>query len=241
MNDSPSVPFVIDAAHLRRQREWSKETFGPGFRPQGITDHIRKELDEIDADPTDLREWVDVIILAFDGAWRAGWQPQEVLDAILTKQLTNRERVWPDWRLVPEGEVIEHVRDDVEWLGRPDWDDYFSGIATSVSRRADCRRARHGAVIVKDHRIVSTGYNGSPSGGPSCLAGECPRGHISKQDLPPNSADYSNCIALHAEQNAIAYADRAETAGATIYITGAPCDMCSKLIAAAGIVRIVHP
>lgn len=124
---------------------------------------------------------------------------------------------------------------------RPDWDDYFLRIAGAVAARADCRRAQHAAVIVKGRRIVSTGYNGSPAGGASCLAGECPRGLLSKADLPPNSADYSNCIALHAEQNAIAYAAHAETDNATIYITGQPCDMCSKLIAAAGIRRVVWP
>src|SRR5262249_39224816 len=119
---------------------------------------------------------------------------------------------------------------------RPDWDEYFSMLARAVSVRADCRRARHGAVIVKDHRIVATGYNGSPAGGPWCLAGECPRG-LQAQSSP----DYSNCIALHAEQNAIAYANHADTEGATIYITRKPCDMCMKLIVAAGIVDVVYP
>lgn len=85
--------------------------------------------------------------------------------------------------------------------------------------------------------MVSTGYNGTPPGGKSCLAGECPRGLLSLDELPPLSADYSNCISLHAEQNAIAYA---REPGDTIYITGAPCDMCTKLIAAAGITRIVY-
>ena len=123
---------------------------------------------------------------------------------------------------------------------RPGWDEYFLGIADAVAARADCRRAQHGAVIVKDRRIVSTGYNGSVPGGASCLAGECPRGLLSKQEKPSNHADYSDCIALHAEQNAIAFASRIDTKDATIYITGAPCDMCAKLIAAAGITRTVH-
>lgn len=124
---------------------------------------------------------------------------------------------------------------------RPTWDDYFLEIALAVSKRADCTRAQHGAVIVKNHRIVSTGYNGSVAGGPSCRAGQCPRGRLSHEQLAHNVPDYSNCVALHAEQNAIAYASHAETEGATIYITGKPCDMCAKLIAAAGIVRTVVP
>ena len=121
---------------------------------------------------------------------------------------------------------------------RPNWDEYFLGIARSVSVRADCRRSRHGAVIVKDNRVIATGYNGSEPGGPSCLDGQCPRGLESYDELPPNSADYSDCIAIHAESNAIAHATR-DTQGGTIYITGKPCDMCSKLIRAAGL-TVVH-
>lgn len=128
---------------------------------------------------------------------------------------------------------------------RPPWDSYFLDIARAVAARGDCRRAQHGAVIVKDRRIVSTGYNGSHPGGPSCLAGQCPRGLLSREQEPgvslggAGSNDYSNCVALHAEQNAIAYAARRDTEGAVIYITGQPCDMCSKLIAAAGITTTV--
>jgi len=123
---------------------------------------------------------------------------------------------------------------------RPDWDQYFLGIARAVAARADCRRVQIGCVIVgTDKRIVATGYNGSPPGGLSCLAGECPR---ALSDTPTLTPDYANCIALHAEQNAIAYADRTRTAGGTMYLSASkPCDMCSKLIAAAGIERVVTP
>lgn len=123
---------------------------------------------------------------------------------------------------------------------RPDWDEYFLGLAKAVSARADCRRAKHGAVIVSEHRIVATGYNGSVPGGLSCLAGECPRGLLSIEEVGHNHADYTNCIALHAEQNAVAHADGKECWGATIYITGRPCDMCGKLIRAAGIKKLVY-
>lgn len=127
-------------------------------------------------------------------------------------------------------------------LHRPSWDDYFEVIARSVAARADCRRAQHGAVIVDtQHRIVSTGYNGSAPGGPSCLEGACTRGLLTSEELAHNHADYTNCISLHAEQNAIAFADHRDTVGATIYITGKPCDGCAKLIAAAGIARVKFP
>jgi hypothetical protein len=103
-------PAVIDAAHLTRQREWSEITFGPGARTLGVLNHIRSELDEIEADPTDLEEWVDVVILAFDGAWRAGWEPQEIIDAIVAKQSKNEARTWPDWRTMSQDQAIEHDR-----------------------------------------------------------------------------------------------------------------------------------
>lgn len=103
-------PAVIDAKHLAHQRVWSLRTFGPGTRLLGVLDHIRKELREIEDDPTDVREWVDVIILAFDGAWRAGWEPQQIIDAIKVKQAKNEARTWPDWRTMSEDQAIEHDR-----------------------------------------------------------------------------------------------------------------------------------
>ena len=100
------------AAHLQRQREWSAATFGPGDRAQGVLDHIRKELGEIEADPGDLTEWIDVVILALDGAWRSGASPAEIIDALVAKQSRNERRQWPDWRTMPADRAIEHVRAD---------------------------------------------------------------------------------------------------------------------------------
>lgn len=97
-------------AHLQRQREWSERTFGPGPRTQGVVDHIRKELLEVIADPSDFSEWIDVIILALDGAWRAGASPQEIISGIVAKQTKNEGRTWPDWRTADPNKAIEHDR-----------------------------------------------------------------------------------------------------------------------------------
>jgi dATP/dGTP diphosphohydrolase len=105
-----SEPAVIDSAHIDNQRKWSYRTFGPGPHLEGIIDHIQKELVEIEQAPEDLEEWVDVIILGIDGAWRAGYGPQEIIDAIVAKQKKNEQRKWPDWRNVPPGKAIEHIR-----------------------------------------------------------------------------------------------------------------------------------
>ena len=104
----------IDTDHLKRQAEWSTRTFGPGPRLGGVLDHITKELDEIRADPTDLGEWVDVVILALDGALRAGHAPSNIIQAIKDKQARNEARSWPDWRTMSQDKAIEHDRADDE-------------------------------------------------------------------------------------------------------------------------------
>lgn len=96
--------------HLYRQRNWSEQTFGPGPRPEGIVDHIIKELHEILAAPGDVSEWIDVVILALDGAWRAGYSPEEIIAALIAKQTKNEKRKWPDWRTAEPGKAIEHDR-----------------------------------------------------------------------------------------------------------------------------------
>ena len=99
-------------AHLRRQRTWSEETFGPrDLRDyRGITKHIRKELDEIEREPHDIEEWIDVAILAFDGAWRAGYSPEQIVDGLFGKASKNRDREWPDWRTRNRDEPTEHIK-----------------------------------------------------------------------------------------------------------------------------------
>lgn len=101
---------AITAQDIEAQRQWSLQTFGPGPRTGGVTDHISKELEEIKSDPTDLMEWVDVVILAIDGAWRAGHSPVAIIEAYHAKQKRNKARTWPDWRTLSEDVAIEHDR-----------------------------------------------------------------------------------------------------------------------------------
>lgn len=97
--------------HLFRQRAFSLKTFGPGARTKGVLDHIRKELIEIEADPSDLGEWVDLILLALDGAWRAGFTPEEIAQGLDAKQTRNEARDWPDWRTADLGRRPLHRPD----------------------------------------------------------------------------------------------------------------------------------
>jgi hypothetical protein len=97
-------------AYYARQIEWSRATFGPALRTKGVIDHIRKELEEIAADPHDLSEWIDVIILAMDGFWRHGGTASDLMPRLLAKQHKNMARTWPDWRTMSEDSAIEHDR-----------------------------------------------------------------------------------------------------------------------------------
>jgi dCMP deaminase len=116
-----------------------------------------------------------------------------------------------------------------------DWDRYFLNMATETATRSNCMRRRHGSVIVRQRRIRSTGYNGPPSGHPHCDEGACPRARAESV----SGWGHDNCIAIHAEANAILYSSPEERDGATIYITGPPCFGCAKLIANSGITEVV--
>lgn len=118
--------------------------------------------------------------------------------------------------------------------------EYFLGIAEAVSKRSSCERSQVGAVIVDaEGRIVSSGYNDAPKGLPGCEA--CPR-RLSGC-LPGSSYDTgaTACVALHAEQNAILYANRSDLVRAYMYLTRKPCDGCLKMINGTRIRRVYWP
>lgn len=93
--------------YIQRHKNWSLLTFGEGQRTEGLCKHIAKELDEIRQSPNDLMEWIDVIILALDGAWRSGYSPVEIVNALVQKQAINFERKWVQ---SGEDEPTEHDR-----------------------------------------------------------------------------------------------------------------------------------
>lgn len=128
---------------------------------------------------------------------------------------------------------------------RPSWDNYGLALAKAASSRADCTRRQVGAVLMADdNSIVATGYNGGPSKGLSCLAGECPRGRLSHKELPadsPYDTGGGTCIALHAEWNVMLRASWEQMIGATLYVTEEPCHICKSLIAGTRISEVVWP
>lgn len=97
--------------HLKDQIEFSSKAFGPTGRLLGIVDHIRRELIEVEAEPYDLEEWVDVILLGLDGAWRAGYSPENIAKGLKAKLEKNKKREWPDWRTSHPEKAILHKRE----------------------------------------------------------------------------------------------------------------------------------
>ena len=121
---------------------------------------------------------------------------------------------------------------------RPSWETYFMEIALLVAKRSTCLRRMVGAVIVKDKRILSTGYNGAPSGVRHCIETGCLR----EQLKVPSGQRHELCRGIHAEQNAIIQAayHGVSIKDATLYCTNLPCSICCKMIINAGIRCILY-
>ncbi len=120
---------------------------------------------------------------------------------------------------------------------RPSWDEYFLEMAQLVAKRSTCLRRSVGAVLVRDKRILATGYNGAPSGLKHCIEIGCLR-----QELKiPSGERHELCRALHAEQNALIQASLhgISVKAATLYATTQPCVICAKMLINAGIKEIV--
>lgn len=127
---------------------------------------------------------------------------------------------------------------DVSTNSRPSWDEYFLEIIQLIKQRSTCIRRQVGAIIVKDKRILATGYNGAPTGCSHCLDIGCLREELGI----PSGERHELCRAVHAEQNAIAQAAQygISVAGASLYVTHQPCTMCAKIVINAGIKRIIY-
>jgi len=121
---------------------------------------------------------------------------------------------------------------------RPSWDEYFMDIAQLVSKRSTCMRRSVGAVLVKDKRVLATGYNGVPSGIRHCAEVGCLREQLNI----PSGERVELCRGLHAEQNAIIQAALygVSVKGATLYVNLHPCILCTKMLINAGIVQIFY-
>jgi len=138
-----------------------------------------------------------------------------------------------DVRLANDGSLDEFQSQIQSWVGanmsfsRPDWDEYFMGIARVVASRSNCVKRKVAAVVTADKRIISTGYNGTPRGTTNCNEGGCPR---------------CECLCSHAEENSITQAayHGVSLKGGTIYTTFSPCLQCTKMIINAGLSEVIY-
>jgi dCMP deaminase len=121
---------------------------------------------------------------------------------------------------------------------RPEWDEYFMSIAKVVASRSNCIKRKVAAIIVKDKRVISTGYNGTPRGARNCNEGGCPRCN----SMAESGTALEECLCCHGEENAITQAAYHGTSvkGATLYTTLAPCLLCTKMIINSGIAEVVY-
>ena len=121
---------------------------------------------------------------------------------------------------------------------RPSWDEYFIAITKEIAKRSTCLRRKVGAVLVKDKRIISTGYNGSVRNTPHCDEVGCIR---VKMKVPAGTR-HELCRGLHAEQNALLFAAGTGTTieGATLYCMNQPCVLCAKMLVQAGVKRVIY-
>ena len=123
-------------------------------------------------------------------------------------------------------------------MSRPSWPEYFMSITRMVAKRSTCLRRHVGAILVRNKRILATGYNGAPAGLKHCEAAGCLR----KDSSIPSGERHELCRGLHAEQNAIIQAayHGITIVGSTLYCTNKPCVICSKMLINAGIQKICY-
>lgn len=133
-------------------------------------------------------------------------------------------------------------------MSRPSWEDYYINLALAASLRSTCIRRKYGSIIVKDNRIIGTGYNGSARGDVNCIdARRCTREELNI----PAGERYEECLAVHAENNAIINSNPGDLVCATIYVAGTnykdgsyasakPCKMCARAIKNARIANVVY-
>ena len=161
------------------------------------------------------------------------------------RQQLNATRQKADFVVINDGTLEElHRRLDallpplMSRFMRPTWDEYFMSIARVVAMRSNCMKRKVAAIIVKDMRVVSTGYNGTPRGAKNCNEGGCPRCN----GMAASGTALDECLCCHGEENAITQAAYHGTSvkGATLYSTFAPCLLCTKMIINSGIAEVVY-
>jgi len=134
--------------------------------------------------------------------------------------------------------ALQEVLGQCQGFDRPSWDEYFMSIARVVATRSNCVKRKVAALITRDRRIISTGYNGTPRGTRNCNEGGCPRCNA----FAEGGTRLDECLCSHGEENAITQAafHGVSVRGGTLYTTFSPCLMCTKMIINAGIDEVAY-
>jgi dCMP deaminase len=135
-------------------------------------------------------------------------------------------------------ETLQEILERSFFFERPSWDEYFMSIARVVASRSNCVKRKVAAVITRDRRIISTGYNGTPRGTRNCNEGGCPRCN----SFAEGGTRLDECLCSHAEENAITQSayHGVSVRGGTLYTTFCPCLICTKMIINAGIEEVAY-
>lgn len=183
-------------------------------------------------DPTTFKEFVKL-------------EAKEGRSKIGSDQQLNKTIALADFKVMSSGTIPElhkSVTDVMmkvaKSIKRPGWDEYFMGIAKVVSLRSNCVKRKVAAVVVKDKRVISTGYNGTPRGVKNCNEGGCPRCN----SFSTSGTKLEECLCSHGEENAITQSayHGVNIGGATIYTTFSPCLLCTKMIINSGLSEVVY-
>lgn len=224
--DSVRNPFEVETLRKRRNFHLISIVADPRVRFERLKARGREN------DPKDYKKFLEI-----DAAEAGNPDP--------SAQQMNRTHEMAD-AVVENNGTVEDLHDKAKQVirvlalntERPGWDEYFINIARVAALRGNCIKRKVAAVIVKDNRVISTGYNGTPRGIKNCNEGGCPRCN----ELNESGKDLEECICAHAEENSIAQAayHGVSIKEATLYTTYSPCLRCTKLIINSGISEVVY-
>jgi len=224
--DSFRHPDEVQALRVRSDFHLIFIEASPEVRFKRVVDRGREK------DATTVEEFLEM-----EGreAAAADWHGQqlEAVEKIADSTITNNASLGQLQADISE--LLQHLMRQHE---RPDWDEYFMKMAKVASLRSNCVKRKVAAVIVRDKRVISTGYNGTPRGTKNCFEGGCPRCN----NLADSGTRLEECLCSHGEENAIIQAayHGVSVNGSMLYSTFAPCLTCTKMIINAGIVEVVY-
>ncbi len=223
--DSIRNPFEVDAFREAKHFKLIRVDAPAEVRFQRIL--VRKR----ESDPQTIEEFMDLENREAEGDDTS--QNLVKVELMADHTLVNDG---PLDRLYPKiDELLLRLLKEIQ---RPSWDEYFMNIAKVVASRSNCMKRKVAAIIIKDKRVVSTGYNGTPRGTRNCNEGGCPRCN----SLAAAGANLDECLCSHGEENAIVQASYhgVPLKDAIIYTTFAPCLMCAKMIINSGIREVIY-